>query len=139
MTALLLAHAGATLFMTGLAWFVQVVHYPLFRLAGEAGFPAYAEAHSRRTTWVVGPPMLLEAVTAGLLLLVEAGAVTVAGATLLVLVWLSTALLQVPCHTRLGGGFDTLVHSRLVRTNWLRTVLWSARAAIALALVADRM
>ena len=34
---LLLLHAAATLFMTGLIWFVQVVHYPLFARVGEDG------------------------------------------------------------------------------------------------------
>lgn len=30
---LLAAHAFVTLFMTGLIWFVQVVHYPFFECA----------------------------------------------------------------------------------------------------------
>ena len=59
MELLLLAHAGTTLFMVGLVWFVQVVHYPLFGRVGEDEFVAY----SRLTGWVVGPPMLLEAAT----------------------------------------------------------------------------
>jgi hypothetical protein len=138
-TALLLAHAGATLLLTGLIWFVQVVHYPLFGLAGATGFRGYAEAHSRRTTWVVGPPMLVEAATAALLVIADPRALTVVGAALLALVWLSTAVLQVPCHARLGAGFEAAVHARLVRTNWLRTVAWTGRAAIAVALVAERM
>ncbi|MFY0528690.1 hypothetical protein ACN28I_37835 [Archangium gephyra] len=36
----LLAHAAATLFMVGLIWFVQVVHYPLFsRVVGPPRSP----------------------------------------------------------------------------------------------------
>jgi hypothetical protein len=35
MGPLLLAHAAATLFMVGVIWFVQLVHYPLF--AASAG------------------------------------------------------------------------------------------------------
>ena len=31
---LLLLHAGATFFMCGLIWFVQIVHYPLFAQVG---------------------------------------------------------------------------------------------------------
>lgn len=38
METLLYLHAGATLFMTGLIWFVQVVHYPLFLRVGEGNF-----------------------------------------------------------------------------------------------------
>ena len=71
---LLLLNAAATLFMTGLIWFVQVVHYPLFGSVGDGGFDRYAALHARRTTWVVGPPMLLELVTSfGLVFRLPAG------------------------------------------------------------------
>jgi len=48
----------------------------------------------------------------------------------------STGFWQVPAHRRLEGGFDVATHRRLVQTNWVRTVAWSARAVIALALLA---
>lgn len=63
-THLLLAHAAATWAMVGLIWFVQVVHYPLFAAVDAAESPVYARLHQRRTTWVVGPPMLVERATA---------------------------------------------------------------------------
>ena len=44
------------------------------------------------------------------------------------------ALVQVPLHRRLQGGFDAAAHRRLVRTNWLRTAAWTLRAALALRL-----
>ena len=58
------AHAAATGVMTGLIWFVQVVHYPLLARVGAASFVEYERAHVRRTTWVVAPAMLVEAATA---------------------------------------------------------------------------
>ena len=48
-------HAAATLYMTGLIWFVQVVHYPLMGLTGKAEFSAYEQRHTLLTTWVVAP------------------------------------------------------------------------------------
>ena len=45
MPALLLLHAASTLAMTGVIWFVQMVHYPLFRYAA-AGDPARGERGS---------------------------------------------------------------------------------------------
>ncbi len=136
MTALLLVHAGATLAMCGLGWFVQVVHYPLFARVGDDSFTAYEREHVRRTTLVVTPLMVAEAVTAGLLLVLRPSSLTVAGAVLVVLVWTSTALVQVPLHRRLERGFDPAAQRALVRTSWVRTALWSGRSGVALALVA---
>ena len=64
------------------------------------------------------------------------GAATWVGVGLLAGAWLSTALIQVPCHRRLERGFDAAAHARLVRTNWIRTALWSARGIVALVLLA---
>lgn len=137
--AILLAHAAATLFMAGVIWFVQIVHYPLFSGVGREGFAAYSEAHSRRTGLVVGPPMLLEAATAVLLLFVRPagvpGSLAWMGAALLVAVWLSTALLQVPSHRAFASGFRADAHRSLVLTNWIRTALWSARTLLVLAML----
>jgi hypothetical protein len=136
MILLLLAHAAATLFMVGVIWFVQVVHYPLFARVGRPDFAAYSGSHSRLTGLVVGPPMLVEAATAVVLVvwtppgisvpLIWTGLVLVAG------IWVSTALLQSPRHTTLGRGFDPSAHQFLVTSNWLRTVLWSLRGLVVL-------
>ncbi len=134
-----LTNLAATLFMTGVIWFVQIVHYPLFCGVDDAEFLAYEQRHTALTTWVVAPPMLLEAVTALLLFWFHPLGVSTwqlwAGVGLLAVIWLSTALLQVPCHEILSRGFDTAVHQRLVSTNWIRTVAWSLRALLVLWMV----
>ncbi len=56
----LFLHALSTVFMTGLIWFVQVVHYPLKAMVDTGSFTAYQRAHQTRTAWIVGPPMLVE-------------------------------------------------------------------------------
>jgi hypothetical protein len=53
----------------------------------------------------------------------------VIGLALVAIVWLSTALLQAPRHTMFGSGFDHVVWSELVLSDWVRTVAWSARSA----------
>jgi hypothetical protein len=133
---LLLIHAATTLFMTGLIWFVQIVHYPLMARVGRGGFADYEQLHSSSTTRVVGPPMLAEMATALLLVAsppqrIPAAAVWT-GLGLLALIWASTWLLQVPQHGILSNGFDAEAHRRLVQTNWIRTVLWSFRAILVL-------
>ncbi len=130
------AHLGATLYMVGLIWFVQVVHYPLFALVGSDEFQTYEKCHRGWITWVVGPPMLLEGITACCLSWYGPPEHLTwpwwTNLTLLVILWLSTAFIQMPCHHQLARGFDALVHRRLVRTNWLRTAAWSARGLLLL-------
>lgn len=137
---LLLLHCAATLAMVGLIWFVQVVHYPLFSSVGQSPFPEYERLHQKRTTLVVAPLMLIEALTATLILTTDlspsARDLAWIGWVLLVLIWLSTAFLQVPLHRRLAEGYDLLAVRRLVRTNWLRTSAWTLRGFIAVLLLA---
>lgn len=133
---LFLAHLGASLYMVGLIWFVQIVHYPLFGSVGNLEFPAYEQRHTVLTTWVVAPPMLMEGATAVLLIWFRPTGTPVwsvwLGLVLLGINWLSTAFIQVPCHELLSQVFDPVVHQRLVETNWLRTTAWSLHGALVL-------
>lgn len=131
-------HSGATWFMIGLIWFVQIVHYPLMGAVPADACPAYARAHQRRTTWIVGPVMLLEAGSAVLLLWLPHGEfagtpLRWGGLALLAVIWVSTFAVQVPLHAKLATSFDRAVWRRLVVSNWLRTAAWSVRGIIALA------
>jgi hypothetical protein len=135
MIIILFVQLIATLFMTGLIWFVQVVHYPLLGLVGAEGFGQYEFAHRRRTTIVVGPIMLVEAACAVALVFspcFELSPIAVwSGACLLLIIWISTAALSVPCHECLSNGFDSRAHRRLVASNWIRTAAWTLRSGIA--------
>jgi hypothetical protein len=139
MKTILLAQVGATLAMTGIIWFAQIVHYPLFDRVGTEKRLEYQADNMRLTGWVVGPLMGIEAASAFLLFwFAPAGispALVRAGAALLVPIWLSTAFLQVPQHRILTRGYDPKAHSFLVRTNWIRTGAWSVRALLVLWMV----
>jgi hypothetical protein len=140
MLALLLVQLLATGFMTGLIWFVQVVHYPLFTLVGAGGFPQYEDRHTRRTTLVVAPAMVIEALAAlALLVMVPAGVpspLAWLGAVLIGAIWLSTLAVQAPCHRELSRGYAARAARRLSVTNWVRTLAWTARAGLAAAMLA---
>jgi hypothetical protein len=132
----LVLHFAATFYMVGLVWFVQRVHYPLFAAVGSQHFPAYERAHVSRTSPVVGPAMLIEAVTALALVALPTPKIPQLlpwlGVGLLAVIWLSTGLLQVPRHHELSAGFETSAHRRLVATNWIRTSAWSLRGLLLL-------
>lgn len=136
---LLAVHLLATAAMTGLIWFVQVVHYPLFAGVGDDGFATYADQHQRRTSLVVGPFMATEGATALWLFARPPGdldrALPFVALAVLGLVLASTVLLQVPAHARLSVGHDAAVVRRLVRTNWVRTIGWSVRSALAVVML----
>lgn len=140
MKLLLLLHLAATLFMTGVIWFVQIVHYPLFNRVGNEQFVLYESAHASLTTLVVFPAMMLELFTAILLILNHNDDWRLwAGALLLGAIWISTMFVQVPKHSELSAGFNAAVHASLVATNWIRTLAWSARSALMLWLVSDNL
>ena len=82
--------------------------------------------------------MLIEAVTAGVIVSQMPGALEITGGILLVIAWLSTAFLQVPRHREILAAASTVptrTIEHLVRTNWIRTACWSARGVVALLLL----
>ena len=135
LSQVLWVHFGVTAYMVGVIAVVQAVHYPMFAWVDPARYSEFQLQHMQRITWVVGPPMVVEAMLAlGLVLMdhpdVSRG-LALAGLVLLGVVWGSTALQQVPAHNRLMDGFDEAAHRSLVRSNWIRTAAWSGRLLVA--------
>src|SRR3989338_3499444 len=131
MQILFLTHVVATVTMTGIIWFIQLVHYPLLKLVGKNEFFPYEISHTRRITFTVFPLMLIELFSGLFLLWRRPPAVTLQetliGAGLLGVIWLSTVFLQVPQHHILARHFDAVAHEKLVNTNWVRVLAWSLR------------
>lgn len=135
--ALLVGHAAVTWAMTGVIWIVQVVVYPLFpRAAGDA-FPAYARAHAARIIPLLAPVMAAEMAAAAWIAARPPAGVppgqALAGLLLLLGIWALTGAVLLPRHARLRRAYDAATARALVRWNWARTVLWSARALLAAA------
>lgn len=132
--SILIVNLVVTLFMVGLIWMVQVVHYPLFDDVGEQDYVSYQQRHQLKITYLVGPAMLLELVTALLMIWWPAEGVSISlvyiGVALIGVIWISTALVQVPCHEHLIKGFDQDAYRCLVKSNWVRTIAWTARGAL---------
>jgi len=122
--------------MTVVIWFVQLIHYRWFHDVPAASFKPYHHKYTGTVGLIVGPAMLLEFATALYLLFLSSGSprgIYIAGMALLLVVWISTALFQVPCHARLANGYDAAVHRKLLRTNWIRTFGWTARLVLIIA------
>ena len=124
-------HLAATWMLVGLIWVIQVVVYPQFLGFKEAEFQAYHFSHCSRIRLIVVPLMLLEAGTAAWLLYQsQCSAVFLLGVGLIPVIWLSTALLQTPIHSRLRSGKDRRLVRRLILTNWIRTLAWTIRGLL---------
>ncbi len=131
---LLVAHALLTAMMTGVIWFVQILHYPLMRRLGRDSFVEYEREHTRLAGLMIAPLMIAELATAGLVLLatlttpLATGLIVNLGA--LVAIWALTFLVSVPLHRKLCDTFDQAVLRRLIQTNWWRTALWTVRTIL---------
>jgi hypothetical protein len=136
-TLLFLLHALSVTWMTGVIWLVQLVHYPAFSDIHPERFSEFHAFHSRSITWVVGPPMLIQLLSAVILVIqspfeTQLRVIPPAYLILTLLVFAVTAFASVPAHQVLAQGFDATTHATLVRTNWLRTFIWSAHFGLCL-------
>ena len=131
---LLLLNLISTWFMVGLIWLVQLVHYRQFDLVGETSWLDYHRRHSTMITVLVAPAMLIEAASSIGLVISRPAAmapwIAWAGLALVAVAWLSTALIQVPCHNKLSRRFDAAVCRSLTIGNWIRTIAWTARGVL---------
>ena len=131
---LLLLNFASTWAMVGLIWLIQIVHYPLFLKVGREQFIEYSEDHQRLITYIVLPLMFVELATTFLLWSWRpvgiSNASVLGGVALILVIWGSTFLIQVPQHGKLLAGYDPDVCRHLVYGNWIRTIAWSMRGLI---------
>lgn len=138
MTLVVLSHMAATWAMVGFVWTIQILQYPLMSVVPLDAFPGFEKAHQRRVISVIAIFGPLEVITAAVVwLAVEAVPWWLSAGSGLALagIWASTGLFFAPLHGRLASGFDPVLHRRLVRSNWLRTVAWTARGVAAASMV----
>jgi hypothetical protein len=125
---------SVTMMLVGIIWLVQLVQYPFFSHLEKADFPKYHAAYTFWITPIVAPLMIVEIMSAALMLFFPPQyldyKLLVCGFILCLVVWLSTFFVQVPLHNRLGEIFDGKAHTSLVRTNWIRTFAWTARGVL---------
>ena len=123
-----------TFAMTGIIWFVQIVHYPLMRKVGKGRFVRYMQTHFVLAAFVVGPLMLLEAAAVVYGLLTPTPWIThdaaLLGAVLLLVIWISTFAIHLPQYRRLEREFEARAYRRLLFNNWIRCYAWSFRSII---------
>jgi len=129
MKIILIIHIVTTIFMTGLCWFVQIVHYPLFRVIENNKFPAY-ERKNAITGFITVPIMTIELLTGLILLYNYQNSLYLLNIVLLTIIWLSTLVFQVPIHLKLMQEGSPKLITKVIKTNWIRTLSWTARTLL---------
>lgn len=122
-------HLFATIFMTGVIWIIQLVHYPSFRYIDKRKLGDFHRHHTGGITPVVAPVMILE-LGSIIFLAIKSAAWSAPLLILTILIWLSTFGYQVPLHNKLGNKWSDETVEKLIRSNWVRTILWTGKSVI---------
>ena len=117
--------------MTGLIWMVQQVHYPSFHFVGADNFEAFQHHHVTSIDKIVIPVMVAEITSSfGLAWIDGWFSLNAAGFYMVILIWVATGLFSVPAHSIIEKGKDDSAITKLVTTNWIRTILWTLKSAL---------
>jgi len=109
-----------------LIWLVQLIIYPSFAQIRDAEFSSWHRRYVRKITAVVAPLMLAQLLLIIMTLINRPDAAAMLMLACVLGIWLTSFTLSVPCHKQLqDGGKNDQVIQRLVRTNWIRTILWT--------------
>lgn len=129
----------SSLFLCGLIWTIQLVHYPLFKRLERDNFQSHIHFHGLRISLIVIPVMTAELITSTWLTWISDSEQLIHGIGLIMvlMIWVITFTVQVPLHSQLGKGFDPDSIQKLIRSNWIRTVLWSAKALLTVGLLSS--
>jgi hypothetical protein len=132
---LLLSNLAATLFLTGLAWSLQLVQLPILWREDSPDLLRALAAHRRLNTLLMVLPMSVEAVTAVWLALAVPSRALLSGLVLWCVVAWATACYS-RLHLKLRGGYRETSGDQMKFWNAMRALAWSGRSAILLWLVA---
>ena len=122
-------HFFTTVFMTGLIWVIQWLHYPSYHFIDLLKFKDYQNFHTHRITLIVGPVMLTEVFTGAYLTIQNNWSpMFIWNFIGLCIIWVSTLIFSIPSHNKLALGFNQKAISFLIGTNWIRTICWTLRS-----------
>jgi hypothetical protein len=110
-----------------LIWLVQLIIYPSLAHIGEEEFTAWHREYVGKISAVVTPLILVQMLLVLRLVFFSPSALHFFLLACLGVIWISSFALSVPCHKKLQDrGKDPAVIRQLVRSNWIRTILWTA-------------
>ncbi len=130
MNTLILLNFIASFTMLGVILVTQIVSYPMFLNVNKKGFTLFHSMYVKRISSIVMPVMTIELILSVILFFTLDGILSQISLTTLILILISTAVIQVPIHEKLKFKYDEFLTKKLIRTNWIRTSLWSIKSII---------
>ena len=116
-----------------LIWLVQLIIYPGFRYYSPAELAIWHPNYSNLITLIVGPLMLAQVGLVGWDTYTRPSWITLLSALLVGLMWAATAFISVPLHNTIAAyNPSPTALTRLVDTNWIRTIGWTIIFALGL-------
>ena len=121
--------------MFGLIFTTQIVSYPMLFKVKSTNFKIYHEHYVEKISFIVMPLMVLELIVATLLVYMSNSIIINLIFCNLMLIFLSTYFIQVPIHEKIKTDPNEKLLLRLVRTNWIRTLLWMVKCIFSIQLL----
>jgi len=109
-----------------LIWIVQLIIYPSFKHYQKQNLVSWHHIYSSRITVIVLPLMAVQFMMSLYALYFNFSWVSSLIMLLVLILWSTTFLQAVPLHYKITSGhFVGNTITKLIRVNWLRTVLWT--------------
>ena len=119
---------SSTLFGVILA--TQFVSYPMFLSVDRSSFTSYHMNYTFNISKIVLPLMILELFFVIEMLFNNYNVFSLISFFLVVVIWLSTFLIQVPLHNSLSEKYCELKIKKLILSNWIRTCSWFVKLIV---------
>tara|TARA_B100001758_G_C17863943_1_gene330448 strand:- start:20 stop:424 length:405 start_codon:yes stop_codon:yes gene_type:complete len=118
--------------LVGVILITQIVTYPLFKKK-QNNFTVFHKEYVRRISLIAATFMILELLVVIILLVnnFEDNLIKLL-AVLIIIIWTSTFVFQVPLHNHLSIKQDLKKINILIQSNWIRTVCWCLKLMISI-------
>jgi hypothetical protein len=131
----------STLMIAGIFWFIQLVHYPMFRQMPANSLINYSYHHYQKITRIIAPLFVIDLVTLLYMIVILPTSISVnlaiTGTLIFVLIILVTQLWFSPMLQKLSKQPNDYLISKLVNMNWIRTLSWTLKGLITIIIAVE--
>jgi len=110
--------------LVGVILMTQILSYPLLLKLNKSNFYDYYNSYTKRISFIVIPLMIFEVFLSIILNTILNDFYLFVSNILLLIIWGSTFLIQVPIHNKLSSNHSYSLINKLIFTNWIRTIAW---------------